>query len=187
MTMKQRVLQYFDILNEELSIAHKILIFLVKKAYYKQSLKVHPDRVSEEEKENATEKFQTLGKVYSILSDEEKRKIYDETGKFKPLSERSRNFNLVVFAGCVDDDDFSKGDMNWDDYWRLLFQKVTEKDIVEFEKKYKGSEEETSDIKKLYERYEVNILVHDLQKKVIDNERLLGKHGQDYELSIVCH
>ena len=77
--------------------------------------------------------------------------------------------------------------MNWDDYWRLLFQKVTEKDIVEFENKYKGSEEETSDIKKLYERYEVNILVHDLQKKVIDNERLLGKHGQDYELSIVCH
>ena len=54
---------------------------IVKRAYYKQSLKVHPDRVSEEEKENATEKFQTRGKVYSILSDKEKRKIYDETGK----------------------------------------------------------------------------------------------------------
>lgn len=52
----------------------------VKRAYYKQSLKVHPDRASDEEKENATEKFQTLGKVYSILSDGEKRKIYDETG-----------------------------------------------------------------------------------------------------------
>jgi len=56
--------------------------FSVKKAYYKQSLKVHPDRVPDEEKENATEKFQTLGKVYSILSVEEKRKIYDETGEF---------------------------------------------------------------------------------------------------------
>ena len=54
----------------------------MKKAYYKQSLKVHPDRVGEDEKENATEKFQTLGKVYSVLSDKEKRKIYDETGKF---------------------------------------------------------------------------------------------------------
>jgi DnaJ family protein C protein 9 len=53
----------------------------VKRAYYKKSLKVHPDRVGEEDKENATEKFQTLGKVYSILSDKEKRKIYDETGK----------------------------------------------------------------------------------------------------------
>lgn len=53
----------------------------MKKAYYKQSLKVHPDRVTEGEKEEATEKFQTLGKVYSVLSDKEKRKIYDETGK----------------------------------------------------------------------------------------------------------
>lgn len=57
------------------------ILLSVKRAYYKKSLKVHPDRVSEEEKENATEKFQTLGKVYSILSDREKRKIYDETGK----------------------------------------------------------------------------------------------------------
>ena len=54
--------------------------FSVKKAYYKQSLQVHPDRVNPEEKENATEKFKTLGQVYSILSDTEKRKLYDETG-----------------------------------------------------------------------------------------------------------
>ncbi len=59
--------------------------FLVKKAYYKLSLKVHPDRVEEQKKENATEKFQTLGKVYSILSDQEKRKVYDETGILKPI------------------------------------------------------------------------------------------------------
>jgi DnaJ-class molecular chaperone len=56
--------------------------FVVKKAYYKQSLKVHPDRVPEDEKEVATEKFQTLGKIYSILSDQEKKKIYDETGQY---------------------------------------------------------------------------------------------------------
>lgn len=56
-------------------------IYSVKRAYYKKSLKVHPDRVNEDEKENATEKFQTLSKVYSILGDQEKRRIYDETGK----------------------------------------------------------------------------------------------------------
>lgn len=67
-----------------MSFIFNILFFpAVKKAYYKLSLKVHPDRVGEDEKENATGKFQTLGKVYSILSDKEKRKIYDETGKFK--------------------------------------------------------------------------------------------------------
>lgn len=44
------------------------------------SLKVHPDRVGPEEKEEATVKFQTIGKVYCILSDKEKRAVYDETG-----------------------------------------------------------------------------------------------------------
>lgn len=45
--------------------------------------------------------------------------------------------------------------MDWEGYWRLLFKKVTEADITEFENKYKGSEEETSDIKELYERFKV--------------------------------
>ena len=59
-----------------------------------------------------------------------------------------------TFTGCVDDE-LSKGDMDWEDYWRLLFKKITEEDIREFETKYKGSEEETSDIMQLYERYKV--------------------------------
>ena len=57
----------------------------VKRAYHKMSLKVHPDRVPEKEKKTATERFQVLGKVYSILSDEESRKVYDETGILKIL------------------------------------------------------------------------------------------------------
>lgn len=52
----------------------------VKRAYRKASLQCHPDRVSSSEKENATRKFQVLGKVYSILSDKEKRAVYDESG-----------------------------------------------------------------------------------------------------------
>jgi DnaJ-class molecular chaperone len=31
-------------------------------------------------REEATRKFQTLGRVYSILSDKNKRAVYDETG-----------------------------------------------------------------------------------------------------------
>ena len=41
----------------------------MKRGYHKLSLKVHPDRVSAKDKDDATLKFQTLGKVYSILSD----------------------------------------------------------------------------------------------------------------------
>jgi len=105
--------------------------FVVKKAYYKQSLRVHPDRVGPDEKENATEKFQTLGQVYSILSDTDKRKLYDETGS-------------VDGEGLI---------MDWEDYWRLIFKKVSKEDIVEFERKYKGSDEETADIKRLYNQF----------------------------------
>ena len=32
------------------------------------------------EKEEATKKFQVLGKVYAILSDSEKKAVYDESG-----------------------------------------------------------------------------------------------------------
>lgn len=52
----------------------------MKKAYYKLSLKVHPDKVADAEKEEATEKFQLLSKLYQIISDDKKRKIYDKTG-----------------------------------------------------------------------------------------------------------
>ena len=45
------------------------------------SLRCHPDRVDEADKETATQKFQALGKAYSILSDRDKRAVYDETGK----------------------------------------------------------------------------------------------------------
>ena len=60
---------------------YELISVSVKRAYHRVSLKVHPDRVEEEEKEESTKKFQALGKVYSVLSDPEKRKIYDETGK----------------------------------------------------------------------------------------------------------
>ena len=54
----------------------------VKKGYHKTSLAVHPDRVGPSEKEVATKKFQTLGKIYTILSDKDKRAVYDETGRY---------------------------------------------------------------------------------------------------------
>jgi len=57
---------------------------VVRKAYYKLSLKVHPDRVPAGELEQATRKFQALGKIYEVLSDDERRAVYDEDGKQQP-------------------------------------------------------------------------------------------------------
>lgn len=49
-----------------------------------------------------------LGKLYAVLSDKEQRAVYDE-------------------QGVVDEEsDVLKQDRCWEDYWRLLFPKVTE-------------------------------------------------------------
>ncbi|XP_015588466.1 dnaJ homolog subfamily C member 9 [Cephus cinctus] len=103
----------------------------VKKAYHKLSLLVHPDRVEENIKTVATEKFKVLGRIYSILSDNDKRKIYDESGQFDEESEE-----LVM--------------RNWADYWRSLFKEITVQDINNYEKNYKGSETEVKDLKRAY-------------------------------------
>lgn len=106
----------------------------IRRSYYKVSLKVHPDRAPDDPL--ATEKFQVLGKLYAVLSDKEQKAIYDE-------------------QGVVDEEsDVLKQDRCWEDYWRLLFPKITVQDILEFEKTYKGSDEERQDVIKLYLQHE---------------------------------
>lgn len=128
-------LKYFHsrCLYEVLGAAKNASANDVKKAYYKMSLKVHPDRANEETRVLATEKFQILGRVYAILSDQDKRDAYDETG-------------------CVDDEDCAQ-ERDWDSYWRLLFKNVTFEDIEKFKKKYQDSEEECNDLKDNYKMF----------------------------------
>lgn len=107
------------------------MFFSVRKAYHKLSLKVHPDRVEESEKAEATEKFKVLAKIHSILNCKEKRAIYDETG-------------------CIDEEDHIFGDFDWMNYWKAVFKPISEKDISEYEKNYKNSSVEAMDLKKAY-------------------------------------
>jgi DnaJ-class molecular chaperone len=54
----------------------------IKKAYYKLAQQYHPDRVEEEsKKDEAAEKFKEISEAYEVLSDDEKRKLYDKRGK----------------------------------------------------------------------------------------------------------
>ncbi|XP_018616747.1 dnaJ homolog subfamily C member 9 [Scleropages formosus] len=109
----------------------------VRRGYYKVSLQVHPDRAADDPR--ATEKFQALGKVYAVLSDKEQRAVYDE-------------------QGIVDEEsDSLSQDRNWEEYWRLLFPKITVEDIMNFEKKYKGTEEEKEDLCRLYLQFKGNM------------------------------
>jgi DnaJ-class molecular chaperone len=51
----------------------------VKKAYRKLAMKYHPDK-NPETPEEAAKKFQEIGEAYDVLSDLEKRAIYDQYG-----------------------------------------------------------------------------------------------------------
>ncbi|CAG9795077.1 unnamed protein product [Diatraea saccharalis] len=126
--------KYFKTTNlyEILNLTEKATEKEVKKAYHKLSLKVHPDRVEEDAKLEATEKFKVLGGIHAILSDPNKRALYDETKS-------------------VDDDEYNViKDRDWTIYWRMLFKKITIDDIKAYEKEYVGSEEEKKDLKDAY-------------------------------------
>lgn len=114
----------------------------LRKAYYKLCLKYHPDKLSpsltNDEKELAKKKFQAISLAYTILSDEEKRKEYDETGDLYD-----------------DDEDLpsKEGMKQWTDYFDAVFPKVTTADIDAFEVKYKCSDEEEKDVLKYYAHF----------------------------------
>lgn len=64
---------YYDILG----ISKNATADEVKKAYRTLALKFHPDR---NKAKDATEKFKEISHAYEILSDIQKRQIYDQTG-----------------------------------------------------------------------------------------------------------
>jgi molecular chaperone DnaJ len=52
----------------------------IKKAYRELALKYHPDRVPHEQKKGAEEKFKEISEAYAVLSDSQKRALYDQYG-----------------------------------------------------------------------------------------------------------
>lgn len=109
----------------------------IRKAYHKMALRLHPDKNNGDEE--AKEKFQQLQKVISIIGDEEKRALYDETG-------------------CVDDADLAGEAVdNLKDFFRTMYKKVTEADIEEFEVNYRGSDSERKDLIDLYKKHKGNM------------------------------
>ncbi|WQF83824.1 Putative DnaJ domain, Chaperone J-domain superfamily [Colletotrichum destructivum] len=100
----------------------------IKSAYRKAALKNHPDKVADDKRDEAKEKFQSIAFAYAVLSDPARRKRYDSTGS--------------TSESIVDSEGF-----NWSDFYREQFRDSISADAIEkFAKKYKGSDEEKDDV-----------------------------------------
>jgi DnaJ family protein C protein 9 len=112
----------------------------IRKAYHRMALKLHPDKQAsrgEEAVAEAKSQFQTLQKIFSILSDPEKRKVYDETGSMEDSEDLcGEKFDQLY------------------KYYRTVFRKVTQDDISAFEESYRGSAEEEKDLVSFFGRFE---------------------------------
>ncbi|SPC63168.1 related to DnaJ protein [Ustilago sp. UG-2017b] len=116
----------------------------IKKAYKKLALKFHPDKVLSNsapsnsapgEAEDAIQQFQKIGFAYAVLSDEVRRRKFDNTGSTKELM-------------------FGEGDadFDWNEYFKELWTgEVSRQTLDEFKKKYQNSDEEKQDILEAYE------------------------------------
>jgi len=65
---------YYNILNVKKNASD----IEIKKSYRKLAMKYHPDRNQNDKK--AEEKFKQISEAYEILSDNKKRKAYDQFG-----------------------------------------------------------------------------------------------------------
>eukprot|EP01134_Creolimax_fragrantissima_P004460 CFRG4460T1 len=116
----------------------------IKTAYYKLARLYHPDKCTSDRKEDKTlqtVKFQLLGKVYTILSDKDRRTSYNETG-------------------VVDDDEQETqmdGDVDWNEYFNAIFNKVSTEAILKATREYQLSREERDDVIEAYKKCKGNI------------------------------
>lgn len=83
----------------------------IKKAFYKLSRKVHPDKCSAPEAEEA---FKHLNKAYEALSDDKQRRYYDQTGETQQQTQTRRQ---TGGRGAS-----FHGDPTFDDIFRMFTQ-----------------------------------------------------------------
>jgi DnaJ family protein A protein 2 len=70
-------MSYYDIIG----VAKNATDTEIKKVYRKLAMKWHPDKSTEKTKTEYTKKFQEITEANEVLSDPEKRKVYDQYGK----------------------------------------------------------------------------------------------------------
>ncbi|KAL1713157.1 hypothetical protein EV715DRAFT_277464 [Schizophyllum commune] len=128
----------------------------IRKSYRRLALVHHPDKhthSSEKVKADAALKFQQVGFAYAVLSDDKRRKRYDQTGR------TDEGF------GDVDED-------GWEAYFEDLFDRVTRGKLDELKKEYQNSSEEATDLKAAYIETDGDIgeIMNHIPHSTIDDE-----------------
>ncbi|KAJ5776153.1 uncharacterized protein N7511_001164 [Penicillium nucicola] len=147
----------------------------IKSAYKKSALKNHPDKVSEEAREEANANFQRIALAYGVLSDPRRRNIYDRTGS-------------------TDEAFGEDGDFNWMDFYREQLSAMLDKRAIsDFQKKYQNSDEEKKDLLTAYATHEgdmdaiyetvmlSNVLDDDERFRAIINQAIADEEVEDFE------
>lgn len=108
----------------------------IRKAYRLKALVLHPDRAGNSKQ--ATEAFQHLKAVHEVLSDPERRAIYDEQGD----------------TGNLHHDDDSPIDVSsLAAYFSRTVNRVSAEDIAAYEKRYRNGDDEKEDLFKFFVRF----------------------------------
>lgn len=132
------------------------------------------DKVSSDQKEHATHRFQRLALAYAVLSEPSRRAFYDRTG--------STSESLHHSAGG---DDF-----DWMDFYRSQFHEVVSTDAIDkFAATYKNSQEEKDDILQAYQEgtgdmdhiYET-VMLSDV---AVDDVRIRGIIDEAIEVTLI--
>jgi curved DNA-binding protein CbpA len=135
--------EYYDLLG----VSVEATDIEIKKGYRKAALKWHPDKNPDDP--NAEKKFQEIAEAYQILSDPQKRTIYDEVGK-EELNQQGqgaaqdidpKEFFSMIFGGEASKDYI--GELN---FIQMMFN--AEEEEAEGKNEEKGKDSEVKDNKK---------------------------------------
>jgi molecular chaperone DnaJ len=86
---------------EVLSVSRTASVDEIKSAYRKAALKWHPDR-NPQNKQEAEAKFREATEAYSVLSDPQKRQVYDTYGHAGLSGASGSDFNSTIFQDFHD-------------------------------------------------------------------------------------